>query len=140
MKKLILFIFYSGIALSIYAQYPIPSYNVPVCPRATFTEKGIVLQSKKNAPAGKKVIIIHIVRQTSDSIRNTITVYVYSLDGTTILGPFYVTSDTTLTVQIDERDWGVLVNDQYEVEVSVWIEELAYFKDLEIWRFEDLKI
>jgi hypothetical protein len=140
MKKLLLIIYYSGIALSMNAQYPIPSYNVPLCPRATFTEKGIVPQSKKNAPAGKKILIIHIGHMTPDTIRNMITVYVYSLDGTTILGPFYVTSDTTLTIPIDEREWGVLVNDQCEVEVSVWIDELTYLKDLKIWRFEDMEI
>lgn len=52
----------------------------------------------------------------------TATVWVYSLDQTTVLGPYTVTCGQTLSVPIDERQWGVLVESEEEVIVDVWIE------------------
>lgn len=60
---------------------------------------------------------------TSVGTKNcTATVWVYSLDQTTVLGPYTVTCGQTLSVPIDERQWGVLVESEEEVIVDVWIE------------------
>jgi len=38
------------------------------------------------------------------------------------LGPYLVQCGETLTVEIDEREWGVLVETGSETLVDVWIE------------------
>jgi len=51
------------------------------------------------------------------------TVWIYSLDEQDILGPYNVSCEELLSVEIDERDWGVVVQSEYHVYVDVWIEE-----------------
>jgi hypothetical protein len=132
MKKpiLLFFICFIGITLNNFAQYPIPSYNVPVFPKATFKQSVITPALQKEAPMAKRIIVIHVDQMMPDSGTNVVTVYVYSLDGTTILGPYYMTGSGTLYVEIDDRDWGVLVESQEKVNVSVWFEEYASLFDL----------
>jgi hypothetical protein len=48
------------------------------------------------------------------------TVWVYNLDQNTVLGPYTVNCGETLTVEIDEREWGVLVESEEGVIVDVW--------------------
>jgi len=38
-----------------------------------------------------------------------------------VLGPYTVYAGETLDVEIDEREWGVLVQTTYEIQVDVWI-------------------
>ena len=98
--------------------YPIPSFNVTVTDPAAFQETG---------PAATRAKRIMNVQVKPKSIADTgscgATIYIYSLDHETILGPYYVNCGETLTVPIDEREWGVVVTADVPVEVSVWIEE-----------------
>lgn len=100
--------------------YPIPSFNVIVNGNANFQEAS--LKGGSVIDGRKKVQVYNSFSKSGDT-PSTITVYVYSLDGQDILGPYYPASGTTLTVEIDDRLWGVLVQSASEVEVDVWIEE-----------------
>ena len=60
-------------------------------------------------------------QKTPDTTTCQATVWVYSLDHTTVLGPYTVLCGETLTVDIDDRDWGTLVESDVPVVVSVWI-------------------
>ena len=98
--------------------YPIPSYNVAVNGYANFKNN---LQSIKNPIKAKQELDVQ-VRSGSGTHNCTAIVWVYSLDQTTVFGPYTVTCGQTLSVPIDERQWGVLVESEEEVIVDVWIE------------------
>ena len=97
-------------------------------------EKSIYVQVTSNAvfkethqsqisirPAEKRVLDVQ-VKSTSSLSECQATVWVYSLDLTTVLGPYTVSCSQPLQVEIDERDWGVYVSTEQNLLVSVWIE------------------
>ena len=101
--------------------WPIPSYNIPVNGTAFFQESSS--QTENNLNRGRRKIHVQVLSQkTLDTLSCQATVHVYSLDGLDILGPYTVTCGSTLEVEIDEREWGALVESTYEIHVSVWIE------------------
>ena len=113
--------------LSVSAQitrpYPIPSFNVLVDPSAVFQE------TTNSSFKGKRNIKIHVSSpQNNDTSSCFANVMVYSLDMQDALGPFHVDCGETLTVPIDEREWGVYVLSDTPVIVSVWITEDALLK------------
>ena len=123
MKKRFLFLIFLVFwgVLSLKAQFPIPSYNIPVTHAVNFeesTNKPIV----KEATKGKRKIKV-IVRSEESGGSCEATVWIYSLDQMDILGPFTVSCEELLSVEIDERDWGVLVQSDNHVYADVWIEE-----------------
>jgi hypothetical protein len=77
---------------------------------------------QRYAPMEKRRLGIHVSQLIADTVSNSVIIYVYSLDGQTILGPFYLTGNETIYVDIDDRLWGVLVESESKVKVSVWIE------------------
>jgi hypothetical protein len=89
---------------SVLAQYPIPSFNITFHGKATFQEQSSYAydQMSENCSA---------------------TVWVYSLDGTDTYGPYTVYGGETLDVEIDEREWGTMVQSDNPVIVDVWIDE-----------------
>lgn len=98
--------------------YPIPSYDVTVTGYANFKDN---LHVQKNPVKARRDIHVQ-VRSGTESLNCQATVWIYSLDQTTVLGPYTVTCGQTLTVSIDERQWGVLVESEEAVIVDVWIE------------------
>jgi len=115
-----------------FSQYPIPSYNVNVICKATFQESqgstGVSLLNRNNngqvgAPMAKREMDIRVnCSGVSPNGTCQATVWVYSLDGQTILGPYTVNGGDVLSVPIDDRDWGVLVITDDDITVDVWIE------------------
>lgn len=108
------------LSVDVQAQNPIPSYDVLVNTQGTFTESfdgGAVTDGKR------KVLITGTSTSESTSPVCHATVYVGSTDMQTILGPFALTCGVTLEVEIDDRQWGVLVNSDTAIIISVWIEE-----------------
>ncbi|MEI6898765.1 MAG: hypothetical protein WCL00_02710, partial [Bacteroidota bacterium] len=97
--------------------YPIPSYNISVDGYANFLNQH---SNSKNTSRGKRDANIHLKSGSVGNPNCEATVWVYSLDQTTILGPYTVNCGETLTVEIDEREWGVLVESEEEVIVDVW--------------------
>jgi hypothetical protein len=135
MKKiafLIVFILLCCTIQQAFCQYPIPSYNVQVTGWAVFKDGGIIPGSNNVINLNKNRIFSSLAKRTMDIKFNCpgttlmgncqATVWVYSLDGTTILGPFYVNGGDVLSVPIDDRDWGVVVKSDDDVSVDVWIE------------------
>ena len=110
--------FAGQVSAQITKPYPIPSYNVIVTDPAAFEE------TVTPATKAKRNVIINVKPGiASDSGSCGASVIVYSLDLQTILGPYFVSCGETLTVPIDEREWGVIVTADIPVEVSIWIEE-----------------
>lgn len=97
--------------------YPIPSYGVQVSGYANFREG-----YHNPAKSTREKMTANVVVTSVGTKSCTATVWVYSLDQTTVLGPYTVTCGQTLSVPIDERQWGVLVESEEEVIVDVWIE------------------
>ena len=116
----------------VFCQYPIPSYNVNVISKATFQESqgstGVSLLNRNNngqvwAPMAKREMDVRVnCSGVSPNGTCQATVWVYSLDGQTILGPYTVNGGDVLSVPIDDRDWGVLVITDDDITVDVWIE------------------
>jgi hypothetical protein len=101
--------------------WPIPFFNIPVFGRALFQEN---LHPTNDNTEGRRRVHIEVSSQkTPDTLTNPVTVCIYSLDHTTVLGPYSVNYGVTLTVDIDDRDWGVMVESSVTVIVSVWITE-----------------
>jgi hypothetical protein len=101
--------------------YPIPSYNVSVNGYANFmenTQSQIIVY-----PAEKREVDVE-VKTPSGSSDCQATAWVYSLDNTTVLGPFAVDCNEPLQVEIDDRAWGVLIDTDEELLVSVWINSI----------------
>ena len=99
--------------------YPIPSYNVLVNGITNF-ENILSQKDSCNNLKEKKDAHIHLNSSSLGNEDCSATVWVYSLDQTTVLGPFQVNCGETLIVEIDEREWGVLVNSEEAVQVDVW--------------------
>ena len=98
--------------------YPIPSYNITVNGFANFQEN--TLSQTHVQPAEKRMLYVE-VKTPSTSSDCQATAWVYSLDNTTVLGPFTVDCSEPLQVGIDDRAWGVLIDTDEELIVSVWI-------------------
>jgi hypothetical protein len=117
MKKNLLFVFIILLIFSsmqTFAAYPIPSYGVTV---------NSVTNFKETQPArGRREMEVKVNCGSSHSLGGSCkaTVWVYSLDGRSVLGPYIVNGGETLSVPIDEREWGVIVNSDDEVSVDVW--------------------
>ena len=125
MKKIVFLLLFFTFGLMLaksYAQYPIPSFRVPVDSRANFQEKNNIIFDKDSLVYGKRRICSSVVCEGSTKGECSATVWVFSLDGKDILGPFTVMGGTTLYVNIDDREWGVYVHTNDELTVSVWIE------------------
>lgn len=136
MKNLFVFILFVVVfAAKAYAQFPIPSYGVDVSMGTTTFEHGIMSNSfllndyslKKTVDnvvmtAGEDKIKISVDKKDTGTPQWAI-VYIYSIDGKDILGPYTVVEDETFSQVIDERDWGVkVVDSSIGCKLSVWNE------------------
>ena len=97
--------------------YPIPSYNVEVNGYANFRE-GTVTHNP-DSPEEKRVVNVE-VRIPAINQDCQATVWIYTLDYTTVLGPYTVNCNEPLSIPVDDREWGVLVETNEPLSVSVW--------------------
>ena len=123
-----------GCSFQAYSQncprYPIPSYNVPVDGVADFSNQSSVSQKSSSlekrslsSPENKRDIIIRISSATTPGQSCQARVWVYSLDLTTVLGPYYLSCRDEISVEIDDRQWGVMVDSQDTVVMDVWMDD-----------------
>jgi hypothetical protein len=99
--------------------YPIPSYGVALEGRGNFVNSNRVLIEKS-----RKDRLVNVIVRAEFSSNNPIAkVWIYTTDHETILGPFSVLSSEQLSVNIDDHDWGVLIESDGKVSVDVWIDE-----------------
>jgi len=121
MKKIIVVLFLLfGCIQVLHAQYPIPSYNAVVDNRATFIEQS---NSVKQISYTDSKRYIKILRKVFKTPSLDVTVFASSLDGQTTLGPFYIEPGQTISIEIDNREWGIVVFSEVEVVLDVWITE-----------------
>lgn len=100
--------------------YPIPSYNVDVNGFANFRET-TQFQALVQ-PAEKRVLDVQ-VKTVSGSNDCQATIWVYTLDNSILLGPYTVYCNQPYQVAIDPSElWGVLVDMDEDLLVSVWID------------------
>jgi hypothetical protein len=103
------------------AQFPIPSYNTLVENRATFTEQAF---KKFQIPVSEGKRQFNVKRAGSTKTLNgDVIFYAGSLDGQTLLGPYSIAPGETVSIEIDDRDWGIIVYTDIEVVLDVWITE-----------------
>lgn len=119
MKKLffLLILGLAGTNLAM-AQFPIPSYNATADNRTTFTEQAVGFKAK-SALDSKRVLIVQ--RPHNKTLSDSVMFYAGSLDGTTTLGPYYISSGQTVYIEIDDRSWGIIVYTENEIVLNVWI-------------------
>jgi hypothetical protein len=126
-RHLILLLFFSFIMsfgiLRAQVIYPIPSYHARVNKTAIFQQ--LLLPQGTSANKEKKKVVITPNLCSTDSTECICTVYVYSLDGQTKLGPFIVNCGESLTVEIDDRLWGVMIITDNPTCVDVYISDIG---------------
>ncbi len=106
--------------------YPIPSFNVLVDPAAIFQD----MQGGSNSKA-KRQEHVHVGHSNKlDSSSCFAIVTFYTLDHQSVLGPYTVNCGETLSVEIDDQEWGVSVTSLTEIEVSVWVDLQGLLKKM----------
>jgi len=123
MKKLIslLMILTLGVGIHLQASEPIPSYNVLVKNTANFQEKNHQSDTPNSNMKGKRDMIIWA--QVAGPSKTPVTISVYSLDMRDYLGPYILAGSGEISVPIDDRNWGTLVQCTDEWVVSVWTDD-----------------
>lgn len=114
-----LFISFSDVNGQGNTTYPIPSFNIVSNGSANFLEQ--VTKSTVFQFRGKRQLNI----KNSGSSSGPVQVWAYSFDKVDLLGPYTVYPGETLTIGIDEREWGVITESESEVILSVWISEMG---------------
>ncbi|MCX6244519.1 MAG: hypothetical protein NTU98_07400 [Bacteroidetes bacterium] len=110
-------------ATTLKAGNPIPSFNTPILGKAYFQEAPTGPGTANNQDEKRDMNVNNGGGNTYAPTASVITVYIYRLDMKKIQGPFVVASDETISVQIDNQEWGVIVNTETPTTVSVWIDQ-----------------
>lgn len=101
-----------------YPTYSIPSYDVAVLGVANFVEN---FQGDNTGPSDKRRQVNVQVRTNTSNTNCSLRVWIYSLDHTTLLGPYYLATDQQLlSVDVDDREWGVIIHSLNKSSVDVW--------------------
>ena len=98
--------------------WPIPSYGISVTGFGNFLPQQV--KSPVDNLDKKREVHIHLRSASAEQPECSATVWVYRVDYSIILGPYAMLCGETLDVEIDEEDWGVLVQTTYSVVVDVW--------------------
>lgn len=126
MKKIFLLtisiLMVTAVFAKVKAANPIPSYNVTVTNNAYFQESASA--AGKDDP-NKERRDINVSNDGAGTNRpessSALTVYIYRLDQSIVLGPFIVPAGEILTVPIDGYQWGVFTQTDNPTNISVWM-------------------
>jgi hypothetical protein len=99
---------------------PIPSYNVKVKGKTTSFKE--LNNQDPILTREKRDMDVEISTSSTAPITVFATVWVVKANSLIINGPYIVYSDQTLSVPIDNEQWGVVINSDWEVFASVWID------------------
>ncbi len=115
-STVLLFFIWSITAL---AYEPIPSYKYPINRTQNFIEK--IAKDGDPSPKGKRDMLVQ--SSISSGKPTMATLYAFSTDGTTVVGPYVIYSGQTIIIPIDDRQWGlnVVAQGNDHVYISVWI-------------------
>ena len=124
MKKLLaitVLVCFAGLN-QLFAVNPIPSYNVLVAGKAIFQEStkpflgnGIPTDAKR-----KMNVQTSTASPSAGATRSIVAIKMYRLDGQVILGPYYLVCGQSISVNIDDKKWGVEVVSEVPSRVSVF--------------------
>jgi hypothetical protein len=103
------------------ATYPIPSYDITVTALGYAAFEEGYTDFRPDQVEGKRILNIQAKPLSTELQDCSATVWVFTLDRQTILGPYTVSCDDLLSVNIDTNLWGCLVEAGNEVTVDVWI-------------------
>jgi hypothetical protein len=101
---------------TLFGAHPIPSYDVPVYYKANFLEKPGTSKLRMANTKGKRTLTVKVYTNPG----TTTWVWFYSIDGLSVLGPYVVSGEGQISVEIDDRDWGVYIETDGHVIVDVW--------------------
>ena len=126
MKNKILLTFlilFAGIAASVAQTYvvnPIPSYNFPMNePEAIFHENKQLVSNNKE----KRDMDVVVNTRSTSWIPVLAHVWVFKMSSNTIKGPYHAYPGEKLEVPIGHGKWGVRVQCNESVDVSVWVDD-----------------
>jgi len=119
MKKIIIFlmILTLGAGISLQASRPIPSYKTKIT-SANFQEKHQSTDNSNFGQKGRRYMMV--IAQVSGPSKDPIFIWVYSLDGRNVQGPFILFGGGEISAPIDDRDWGSIIQCANKCTVSVW--------------------
>ena len=125
MKKFITFlmILTLGAVISLQASKPIPSYNAQI-QKANFEENHQASANQNFGEKGRRYMMV--MSQVAGPSKTPIFIWVYSLDGVDIQGPFIVYGSGEISAPIDGREWGAVVQCTDKIIVSVWTADQPY--------------
>ena len=102
--------------------YPIPSFN------CFLTAQNTGFQEKKThiAPSReKRDMDVTISSSSTTPMPIYATVYLVKDNGATTLGPFTAFDNETLSVPIDNGQWAVIINCDWDILASVWTNQVS---------------
>jgi hypothetical protein len=107
------------------AEQPIPSFHARIYHVGNFREHNNVsghnpFQNKSTKEKRDMQIQATVANGNPKAFA---IVYVYSLDMKDILGPFVINSGESLSIPIDERDWGAFITSEDHIYIDVWSSE-----------------
>ena len=110
MKKQVLFSMFFVVSIffsaNVFAQFPISSYDTPVNPQTYFTMSHA---SNPAMSAEKRKMNVNTTDPDTAPTVGYVTFVVYSLDMQTFKGPYTIEVGSSKTIDIDERQWGLVV-------------------------------
>ena len=126
MRKLILLsvvLFFGGLNIMM-AQFagvnPIPSYNYQMTEEyAGFQELGPENQTRE-----KRDMTVEVTTSSRDETRISATVWIVKKNGSKVLGPYTISANELLSVEIDNGKWGAIIQCGSDINVSVWTDNV----------------
>jgi len=106
------------------AANPIPSFSVLLTDQATFQEDPSIPISSNLILEKRDMNVSNDGSPLSDGPGTpTITVYIYRLDRSVILGPYTISVGARISVPIDGNRWGVYAQTNSPTMISVWTDK-----------------
>lgn len=116
---IILFTGFNGLVAQNYTINPIPSFNVPLSTTNTAFQE---VKTKGIPGREKRDMEVEISTSSTSTASIFATVWVVKKNSAQILGPYTIYPEEPLTVPIDAGEWGTVINCQWNVTASVWID------------------
>jgi len=124
MKKLffLVLLFFIAQIGALQAEQPIPSRHARIYHMGNFREHHYGNEHRPNqlkSNREKRDMQIQ-VSSSGGTPRSSAIIYVYSADYQDVLGPFIVNSGESITIPVDDREWGAFIMSDDHVYVDVW--------------------
>ena len=126
MKKILFltFLFFVAQFSVARAEQPIPSYHARIYHMGNFREHNNgngIGHNKFQIKSTKEKRDMEIQAATATGgPKSAAIIFVYSSDLKDIIGPLIINSGETLTIPVDDRDWGVFVTSEDHIYIDVW--------------------